>query len=311
MAQLFPRSRVSTFAVLSGGLINTNLKVELDSGRKQVVLRLYRNGSDVCRREAAILRKVRNTVPVPELIHAEPANLDRLGPFSVLEYVVGMTFQQLKRTGNLEAIQQAAASVGQTLAAIGRYQFQKIGRLLVDEGSDTVSVGAPYVEGRDTVPRILDQFLVSPNVERRVGSGTVCRLHDFMWSWAQRLADFDNDHSLVHGDFGNRNILVREKRDGWRVAAILDWEFAFSGSPLLDVGHFLRYERSAQPLREPQFSRAFVEYGGELPDQWRKIARVIDLTGIVECLTHDELPADLEAELIDLIYATLEDHDPS
>ena len=29
----------------------------------------------------------------------------------------------------------------------------------------------------------------------------------------------------------------------WAVAAVLDWEFAVSGSPLADVGHFLRYER--------------------------------------------------------------------
>lgn len=63
----------------------------------------------------------------------------------------------------------------------------------------------------------------------------------------------------------------------WAVAAILDWELAFSGSPLLDVGHFLRYELDATPLREPHFSRAF---------------------------THDELPSDVEAELFALINAT-------
>jgi aminoglycoside phosphotransferase (APT) family kinase protein len=66
------------------------------------------------------------------------------------------------------------------------------------------------------------------------------------------------------------------------VAAVLDWEFAFSGSPLLDVGHFLRYERAAQPLREPQFSRGFVEHGGKLPEDWRHVVRVIDLTALAD-----------------------------
>jgi aminoglycoside phosphotransferase (APT) family kinase protein len=66
---------------------------------------------------------------------------------------------------------------------------------------------------------------------------------------------------LVHNDFGNRNILVRQENGKWGVAAILDWEFAFSGSPLLDVGHFLRYERRGAPLREPHFSQGFVEHG--------------------------------------------------
>jgi fructokinase len=91
----------------------------------------------------------------------------------------------------------------------------------------------------------------------------------------------------------------------WAVAAILDWELAFSGSPLLDVGHFLRYELDATPLREPYFSRAFVEHGGHLPDNWRLVVKLIDLTGLVECLTHDELPSDVEAELFALIDATL------
>jgi len=64
-------------------------------------------------------------------------------------------------------------------------------------------------------------------------------------------------------------------------------------------------ELEATPLREPYFSRAFVEHGGHLPDNWRSVVKLIDLTGLVECLTHEELPSDVEAELFALINATL------
>ena len=37
----------------------------------------------------------------------------------------------------------------------------------------------------------------------------------------------------------------------------------------------------------------------------REIVRVIDLTALVECLTHNDLPGDVEAELLGLINATL------
>jgi hypothetical protein len=74
----------------------------------------------------------------------------------------------------------------------------------------------------------------------------------------------------------------------------------------LDVGHFLRYETVDRPLREPHFSKTFVEHGGYLPEGWREIVRVIDLTALVECLTHDDLSAEVESELIELILATLE-----
>ena len=84
----------------------------------------------------------------------------------------------------------------------------------------------------------------------------------------------DNDSHLVHCDFGNRNILVDCVDGRWQVAAVLDWEFALSGSPLLDVGNFLRYETPDMPLREPYFSRAFVESGGFLPDDWRPLSLV-------------------------------------
>ena len=86
---------------------------------------------------------------------------------------------------------------------------------------------------------------------------------------------------------------------------MLDWEFALSGSPLLDVGHVLRYETEDTPLREPYFSRAFVDSGGFLPDDWRPITLVLDLTGLVECLTHDTLPDDVADEILHLIKSAL------
>jgi hypothetical protein len=69
-----------------------------------------------------------------------------------------------------------------------------------------------------------------------------------------------------------------------QVAAVLDWECALSGSPLIDVGHFLRYEPEHTPLREPYFSRALVESGGFLPDDWRRISRVVPYFGNLLCV---------------------------
>ncbi len=310
VAVAFPHRRVSNCETLTGGLINTNLKITFDSGEAPVVLRIYRDGADVCRKESQGLRLVRQTLPGPEVIHAQPEGMGDCTAFSFLEYIEGITFQQLKRTNDLRAIQQAAYSVGQTLAAIGSYQFSKPGRLIVDDSSNGLSVGAPYVEAPNSVPRILDMFLESKILERRVGAEFIDRLRTFVWSWAPRLLKIDDECNLVHSDFGNRNILVREVNGKWIVAAVLDWEFAFSGSLLLDVGHFLRYERDARPLREPYFSRAFVEHGGTLPDDWRQIVRLVDLTSLVECLTHNHLPADVEAELLYLVQATFVNADP-
>lgn len=310
LRSVFPGRPVGEIVPLTGGLININLKITFESGEAPVVLRVYRRDPTVCRQEVEVLRLLRQTVPVPELIHSAPDGIDGSGPFSILGFVEGLTFQQLKRTNNLDAIHQAAASVGETLAAIGRFKFEKPGRLVVTT-DQRVSVGVPYIEGPDPIPRILDSFLTSDDLRRRVSDSLVEELHAFIWKWATLLPDLSNDSFLVHSDFGNRNILVKEVDGKWKVAAVLDWEFAFSGSPLLDVGHFLRYEKVSAPLREPFFSRAFVENGGSLPDNWRNASRVIDLTALVELLTHPYLPDDVASEILELIHATLNECQPS
>ena len=298
IALAFPNSEIARTEILSGGLINTNIKIEFSS-QPPVVLRFYRGDAAVCLKESAVLRLVRSTVPVPEVIHVEPNGIDGSAPFTIMEFVNGVTFQQLKRTKDTEAIHQAAASAGETLARIGKYQFPKPGRLQVD---NDLTVGPQYME----VPRLLDSFLQSTNLQQRIDVSLQHKLHDFIWSWADQLRAFDNDRHLVHCDFGNRNILIDRINGRWQVAAVLDWEFALSGMPLLDIGHFLRYESQDMPLREPYFSRAFVESGGFLPDDWRRLSMVLDLTGLIECLTHDRLPNDVADEILQLINSHLE-----
>jgi aminoglycoside phosphotransferase (APT) family kinase protein len=298
IAKAFPHETVKNVELLAGGLINTNLKVQFASSRPPVVLRVYRDGADVCRKEVALHELIHSAVPLAEIIYAEADSA-----FAILDFIEGLTFQELKQTKSSAAIEQAVRSVGETLAAIGRFTFPSSGQLLVE--ADRLQVGAPFIDGPNPIPRLMDRFLESPNCQRRAGVELIGKLHKFAWAWADHLSNLETQPCLVHSDFGNRNILVNEIEGRWKVVAVLDWEFSFSGSHLLDVGHFLRYERDNSPIREPQFSQAFLEHGGYLPKNWREIVRVIDLTGLVECLTHGELPIDVEAELLDLINATL------
>ena len=300
----FPQRQIIHAEHLTGGRINTNLKLTFSTGEPPAVLRLHKKGSAVCAKETQVIELIKSTVPVPEIFYVDSEGVDGCGPFSIIEFVEGLTFQQLKRTGNLEAIHQAASSVGATLAAIGRYSFLKPGSLVVTN-KNQLEIGDPFTRTMDPVPEILDIILESDLARQRLGVEFTRRVHDFMRAWAPSLPDITNVSQLVHSDFGNRNILVKEVNGKWQVAAVLDWEFAFSGSALLDVGNFLRYDSAGQPLREPFFSRSFVEHGGELPENWREVVRVIDLTALVECLSHDYLPDDVVSEIIHLIKQTL------
>lgn len=302
--------RVVAFELLSGGLVNANFKIHLDPPGDPLVLRFYGRDPAACQKEVDLYQLVRATVPVPEVLYAGPKGVDGVGPFALLRYVEGIPFRELRRTGNANAIAEAAYDIGKTLAALGAHHFAQSGWF-----GPGLDIGGQFIEGPDSVARFCDGCLASPHFLRRVDTDLAKRVHGFVWECSSRLAWLDteqnDEHSLVHGDFGSRNVLVRSIDGRWSVAAVIDWEFAFSGSPLFDVGNFLRYERTQRPLVEPHFSQGFIAAGGKLRKDWRDLARVIDLTALCESLTKDELPVDAERELLDLVQATIENRDPA
>jgi len=300
-SRALPHSRVLEAQPLAGGLRNANFKLRLDGGERPLVLRLYEHDASLCRKEIDLLRMLGGAVPVPTVIHAEPQGLDGIPPFAVLEYVEGIDFRELRRGGDVEAIAQAAESAGEVLAAIGRFRFPKAGWL----GPGPV-VTAPLIEGADPMPRFVDLCLKSANLRRRMPAEVRAGLHVLAWAQAPAWAELEREPRLVHGDFNGGNLMVREASGRWQVAAVLDWEFAVSSTPLADLGNFLRYEHASRPLLEPHFSEGYRRAGGELAGHWRQLARFADLLAVCESLTHDGLPDAATAELLELARATLE-----
>ena len=294
----FPRARVAETLPLSDGFRNSNFKVRLEGVKEPMVLRVYRHDPALCRKELDLIRFLAGSVPVPEVISAEPCGLEELPPFVWMCFVEGITFRELRRSGDREAIARAAGSVGETLAAIHRTAFSKPGWL-----APALEVTAPLLEGANSMPRFVDICLASANLQARLPAAVCERVRGAMWSAAPELVPLENQAQLVHGDFNKRNILVREDGGRWPVAAVLDWEFAVSSAPLTDFGNFLRYERASRPQAEPHFSDGYRRAGGSLPADWRRLARLVDLVALCESLTRDWLPADVETELVELLQA--------
>jgi aminoglycoside phosphotransferase (APT) family kinase protein len=305
VADAFHGLRVLDAQPLTGGYRNSNFALKLDSTPGRFVLRIYEHDPSLCQKELDLIRLVGGSVPVPEIIHAEPRGLEELPPFSLMRYVEGVTFRELNRGGDTEAIAQAAHSIGEALAAIGRITFPESGWL--DPGP---AVAAPLLEGADPIPRFVDLCLASANLQAGMPEELRSRTHELAWAWAPRLAILDAETHLVHGDFGKRNLLVRCISGHWSLAAVLDWEFAISSTPLVDFGNFLRYERASRPLAEPAFSTGYLHAGGTLPADWRRSMRIVDLTALCEILTHDDLQDTVVSEIVELVRATVGDRGP-
>jgi aminoglycoside phosphotransferase (APT) family kinase protein len=287
---LTPRRRVTSAVRLSGGLNNGSFRIHFESGDESIVLRIYERDPEACRKELELLRALDGIVPVPEVVHAEPEGLGGEGPFIFLRYVEGITFRQLKATVDRRAIQEASYAVGAALGAIGRHDLSSLGHV-----SDR-TIG---------MPESIDSHLASPRLIARIGEALADRARHLVAGWGPRLESVMNERRLVHGDFRKQNVLVRPVGDAWTVAAILDWECAFAGSPMFDIAVFLRYERSEQPVAEPAFSRGFLDSGGRLCDDWADLIRVVDLDSLCSSLTAAHLPQDVEREIAGLVTATV------
>ena len=213
-----------------------------------------------------------------------------MGPHVLYRYAEGITFQELKSRGDLQDMADAAYAIG---AALARLQ--------------TVSLSEPVSARQE----ITDECLNSPILEQRLGGFDRDRLGIFFSNWLPRIRNLYQQTALVHGDFNNRNTIVNRKGSGWVVTGILDWEYAFIGSPLWDATRFICFERQARPCREPHFSRGFRESGGSLPKDWSEFSRALNALSAAESLSRPDLRAQYIPELHDLIVATLDGRDLS
>jgi aminoglycoside phosphotransferase (APT) family kinase protein len=303
LRRALPSHALRSCSVMTGGLINPVYRVELEGFDDPLVLRFYARDTAACQKEVDLHRLVAGSVPVPEILYAETRELEGVAPHVLMRWVKGLTFRQLKARHSQPEIAQAARSIGETLARIASFEFPAPGR--IDAG---LHIGAPLLESNHGAAVFVERCLRSPQTERRLDAVLLSDVREFIWRWTPAMDTLAEERHLVHSDFGGANLLLDCPPGGdirWRVSGVLDWEFAFSGPSLVDVGHMLRDERRDRAVVEPWFSEGFLSGGGALPPNWRELAHAFDLMALCEMLTRPELPESVVTELVELIAATV------
>jgi aminoglycoside phosphotransferase (APT) family kinase protein len=234
-----------------------------------------------CTLEAALARRLTGVVPVAEVIAADPTGATAGEPVLLSAFVAGTPVDV-----TMPGIGHA---VGETLAHIGAVEFDTpgffSGGALEPDGFLTSGAlepdGAEPTEGLD---QWVDRCLTEGNVTGHLTEAEQQSLRTWARNATPDLAALKGSRRLVHSDYNPKNLLATETPDGrWRVAAVLDWEFAFSSTPLVDVGNMLRFPRP-QPFVD-DFLTAFRNAGGSLPDNWRHLTQALDLFALADFLT--------------------------
>jgi aminoglycoside phosphotransferase (APT) family kinase protein len=280
LADWRPEAAVREVAPLAGGHRHVNLGVVLEDG-SAVVVRVCRSG-EACRREARVLDLVRDRAPVPRVLHAASAGPGGTPHHLVLEFAAGRRLDEvLMHEGRVSAVAvELGCAVGQALASVHAVRLSAPGLFDAD-----LAPGPALEDWSSFILETLDKGRAAA----RLGPSLAQRLRQLVLREAEEMrGGIDREPRLVHGDFKPTNVLVEERGGRCAVSAILDWEFAFSGSPLFDVGSILRYEDQFAPGLSEGFVAGYASGGGELPPDWRRLSRLFDLINLADLVNREK-----------------------
>ena len=282
LAGALPGHRIVAAAPLGGGYSNDNTRLTTDRGG--YVLRRYRPGGGrdlarTCAVEAALAQRLAGTgVPVAEVIASDPDGRAAGEPLLLARFAPGVTVKDALAADPGSAAGLGAAA-GRALAAVGAVTFARGGFFT---GPDLVpsAAGLPA-----SLPEFLDNCLAAGRAASALSPGELERLRGLAAAADPLARSVAGARQLVHSDYNGKNLLAVARDGRWSISAVLDWEFACSGSPLGDIGNMLRF-RADQP---DGFAGAFVagyrDAGGPLPPRWREISEALDLYALADFLT--------------------------
>jgi hypothetical protein len=252
---------------LPGGLANANVRV----GRGRV-LRVYRRDPGALAKEARLLEREWRSFVVPKV-------LARGADFLLLEEVPH---------GPLEDAPEHGAAIGRALAEIHATRFERSGFL---DGHLRV-VGPGFGDAFATLRDYSLGCLASRPALRD-------ELERFLRDNEYIYRESCSCSVLLHADFKTANV-------HWARGAplVLDWEFAWAGPALLDVGQLFRWGASPELARA--FAASYRASGGTLPDRWLERAAEVDLFNMAGLIERAEPGSRREADVTARMRRTIQ-----
>jgi aminoglycoside phosphotransferase (APT) family kinase protein len=270
---------VLTTSVLAGGFSHETCLLTLVDGR--VVARF--GGTDPAV-EAGVMAAARGQVPVPDVLSVLPGDDDRARPAMVIEYVEGVVLSRVLAEEDLDRTAAAGlgAEVGGVVAGVAAVAFDRRGFFV--DGDLTVKEERPW--SRQLV-EVAEGCMAAVGGDRLDGDTRrawveLCAAH------APALEGVDGHTRLVHADVNPKNILVSRVGGGWRVAALLDWEFSYSGCPYADAANMARFGADYPAGFLAGFRAGFAErQPADLApvENWAYVGRVLDMFALSDLVT--------------------------
>ncbi len=265
---------------LAGGYSHINYRLDTVDGT--FVMRVSNKGEREFDAEIAILDRLAESIPLPRVIWSKKNVKSVNRHIAILNFVNGDLLSKVEDGLEEAEIRTIASQLGRILAKIHSVTFEKSGffdgSLTITEAFPSFTVG--YIDYMQSLPH-------SQRVATRLTPSTLSKLKTYMIENSAISKMLKLTSQLTHSDFNQKNIMVNKVKGEWKVTAILDWEFAYSGCPLGDFGNFFRYPEMNPHYKQP-FVEAYRKSGGHLPGNWEEKARYLDILPMLQFLDKDE-----------------------
>ncbi|MBY0501525.1 MAG: aminoglycoside phosphotransferase family protein [Alphaproteobacteria bacterium] len=271
--QALPHAILVSHEVISGGCANLNIKINLLNKSQPFILRIYIRDKDAAYREKKLAALIKHSVPLPEVYSVGDFDNYR---YAITQFMTGISLRDLLLNQSHECMQDVMFEAGQILGAIQSHLFPKAG--FFDADLNVIQ----SISKQDCLT-FAHECLAHPTIFETIGPEYIRRLSENFEKYSSFFPD-DSETHLVHGDYDPANILVDKVSEKWKITAVLDWEFAFSGSWLWDISNMLRYAHHMPRVFEDSFLQGVRNAGLELPTQWCLRIDLLNLLSLLSCL---------------------------
>lgn len=292
----YPRNNIEKFEVISSGLANINVFFKLTGINDSFLLRIYNRDNASLNLEMLLSQKFAHLIPMPEFLYVQKQKSPEQS-FVIQKWFDGISFYKILEEGTNTNLVRSAKSIAYVLSNIADQKFPAAGFF-----KDNLEV-KPYDSDNKNHPFIsyIEDCLFNGHAGKNLGD----ELRDELWNYIQKNRELfpkQEPACLVHGDFNFDNILIDVASS--QVIAVLDWEFAFAGSYLFDIGTFLRFELPVEVKKE--FISSFQDYSGiSLPENYEKMVKIQDISNFVGLINHSKETPDRVRDVKRLIQETL------
>lgn len=272
---------IDRLILLSEGCANTNYKVTFKTKLTPVVIRIYLRESSALAREVEVHRLLADKIPVPKIYYADSECQRYPYPYTIMEWVEGQLMRDVILSEEESAITDCAYEAGKYLNLLRKIKFPYSGFFEVDMKI------RPFNKDEEYIPYVLN-ILQDKIVIESLGEALQTQVIELVKN-NQNLLSAHQEANLTHADYDPANMIVKKINGQWKIAAILDWEFAFAGTYLLDIGMMLRYCHRLPAYYEEKFLSGIQNDGFKLPVHWKKIAKLMDLLCLLQLVHYNPL----------------------